>query len=116
MSQAQAFVVELLDNNQYQSLMKKDGQLLTHGMHSGRVHLAPGSECGWHSTEEKEEILVFLKGSGTSVIKGQGEYPVGAGKVMYIPPKTDHNIQNTSDEPLEYVFCVAPVAGLGEEK
>lgn len=109
MSNPRAFSVELLENSQYQSLLKKDGQLLTHGMHSGRVHLEPGKECGTHNTEDKEELLVFITGQGQAHIEGQDPIEVGQGKVMYIPPQTQHNIVNTSDQPLSYVFCVAPV-------
>ncbi|MHC5138324.1 MAG: hypothetical protein ACYSOF_00285 [Planctomycetota bacterium] len=29
--------------------------------------------------------------------------------MCYIPPRTEHNILNTSTEPLVYIFCVAPV-------
>ncbi len=102
------FVVELINNGQYQSLLKSDGQLLTHGMHSGRVYLNPGQECGWHNTDNKEELLVFLSGSGISEIQDKDPFEVGKGKVMYIPPNTEHNIKNSGSEPLEYIFCVAP--------
>jgi mannose-6-phosphate isomerase-like protein (cupin superfamily) len=105
----QAFSVELHDTDHYQSLFKKDGQLLTCGMHSGRVFLHPGQECGLHNTEDKEEMLVFLTGSGIAEVENQQPIEVGVGKVLYMPPRTDHNIKNTGQEPLSYVFCVVPV-------
>jgi mannose-6-phosphate isomerase-like protein (cupin superfamily) len=77
-------------------------------MKSGKVYLEPGSECGQHSTEDKEEQLVFLAGRGVAII-GDEKIQVGKGKVCYIPPQTHHNIKNTSDEPLIYIYCVAPV-------
>jgi len=77
-------------------------------MKSNRVYLEPSTNCGVHSTEDKEEQLVFLSGCGTAII-GEEEVPVGVGKVCYIPPQTQHNILNTSTEPLIYVFCVSPV-------
>jgi len=101
------FVKELVDDGQYQSIMKPP---VTHGMRSGRVYLLPGTDCGEHTTGVHEELLVFLTGSGTAVIgRDNKEFAVGAGQVAYIPPETPHNIKNTSDEPLSYVFCVAPV-------
>lgn len=109
MENKKAFTVELDQSGGYQSLLKKDGQLLTFGMHSGRVWIEAGGECGVHNTEDKEELLVFLGGEGVAKIEGQEDMVVGAGKITYIPLKTEHNIINTGDEPLVYVFCVSPV-------
>ncbi len=106
METKKAFVIELNDEKGYQRLIP--GAPTTHGMKSGRVYLQPGTDCGVHSTEEKEEQLVFLAGTGTAII-GEEEMDVGAGKVCYIPPQTQHNILNTGSEPLIYIFCVAPV-------
>ena len=106
------FVTELIDDGQYQSLLKPPR---SHGMRSGRVYLAGGAECGQHTTDINEEMLVFLSGAGTAFIGETEKMDVGVGKVVYIPPHTPHNIKNTSDEPLSYVFCVAPAVG-GQEK
>ncbi len=106
MAENKAFAVELNDEKGYQRLIP--GAPTTHGMKSGRVYLEPGTSCGVHSTEDKEEQLVFLAGEGTADIAGE-KMPVGVGKICYIPPKTEHNILNTGTEPLVYVFCVAPV-------
>lgn len=106
MSDTKAFVVELNDEKGYQRLIP--GAPTTHGMKSGRVYLQPGADCGVHSTEDKEEQLVFLTGNGTAKIAGE-ELAVGVGKVCYIPPQTEHNIVNTGTEPLTYIFCVSPV-------
>jgi mannose-6-phosphate isomerase-like protein (cupin superfamily) len=109
MSEKQVSVTELLDNNEYQSLLKPPKSC---AMRSGRVFLKKGEQCGRHSTEDHEETLVFLQGSGKAVItteNGEKEYDVGQGKVAYIPPHTHHNIKNTQDKPLAYIFCVAPV-------
>lgn len=108
MATNKAFVVELNDEKGYQRLIP--GAPATHGMKSGRVYLEPGAECGVHSTEDKEEQLVFLSGNGTADIGGE-KIPVGIGKICYIPPQTEHNILNTSNEPLVYIFCVTPVQG-----
>ena len=101
-----AFVVELNDRREYQRLFQSPQ---TMGMKAGRVWLDPGAECGSHSTGDREECLVFLAGEGIARI-GQKELHIGAGKVCYIPPNTEHNIINTGSEPLVYIFCVAPAA------
>ena len=103
------FIKELIDSAEYQSLFKPPR---THSLHSGRVYLKPGADCGQHTTGENEEMLVFLSGQGTAII-GEKTFPVGIGKITYIPPQTIHNIKNTSDEPLVYIFCVAPATNSG---
>ncbi len=102
-------VVELNDRPEYQRLL--DGQSQTYGMKVGRVHLGAGASCGEHTTGEREEVLIFLAGSGRMLIGKQREvFDVSLGKVSYIPPETIHDIQNTGNGPLVYVFCVAPAA------
>ena len=105
------FVKELADGTEYQSLLKPPK---TFGLHSGRVYLKPGADSGQHTTGVNEEMLVFLLGSGQAII-GDKTYSVGAGKITYIPPQTAHNIKNTSEKPLIYIFCVAPADGKGEK-
>ena len=106
MAEEKAFVIELNEEKEYQRLIP--GAPTTCGMKSGRVYLQPGADCGVHSTEDKEEQLVFLSGCGTAII-GEEALVIGEGRVCYIPPHTEHNILNTSTEPLIYIFCVAPV-------
>jgi mannose-6-phosphate isomerase-like protein (cupin superfamily) len=103
-------IVKLNDSTEYQSLLKPPK---TFGLHAGRVYLKPGAECGQHTTGINEEMLVFLSGQGQAVL-GEKTFPVGVGKITYIPPQTIHNIKNTSDKPLIYIFCVAPAVGKGE--
>jgi len=106
------FVSELADNTEYQSLLKPPK---TYSLHSGRVYLKPGSDCGQHTTGVNEEMLVFLSGQGQAVIGEDKKFKVGKGKILYIPPQTAHNIINNSNEPLVYIFCVAPAGGKGEK-
>ncbi|NLK41879.1 MAG: cupin domain-containing protein [Planctomycetes bacterium] len=106
-----AFVIELNDEPNYQRLIA--GAPASCGMKSGRVWLAPGTECGQHSTEGHEEQLVFLAGRGIAHV-GDQRLDIGVGKICYIPPHTPHNIFNTGTEPLVYIFCVAPAAVANE--
>ncbi len=108
MSSEKVLVIDLTNNSEYQPLL--GGSPQTCGMRSGRVYLQPSETCGRHSTEKYEEMLVFLSGEGTSLI-GEEEtaFEVGQGKVSYIPPHTIHNIKNTGNEPLVYIYCVTPV-------
>jgi len=101
-------VIELRDNKEYQELLT--GYPQTQGMRSGRVYLQPGRDCGQHSTGRHEEMLTFLAGRGRALTgEKQQPYDVGKGNIVYIPPQTIHNIENTGTEPLVYIYCVAPV-------
>jgi len=86
--------------------------LLTEGvarrMRAGMVTLAPGEECGRHSTEDYEELLTILEGRGEAELEGHGALALAAGQVVYIPPGTFHNVHNRGDGVLRYVYVVAP--------
>jgi quercetin dioxygenase-like cupin family protein len=82
----------------------------TAGMRSGLVRLKSGETVGWHTTGQHEEALVILHGRGEARIEGQPARPFTAPKLVYIPPATRHNVANTGDELLEYVYVVAPVS------
>ena len=114
MSMPEVFVVELNDNKEYQRLLAGEPQ--TFGMKSGRVYLSPGQDCGQHSTEHREELLVFLSGEGLLLIEDGQSYEVGRGKISYIPPNTVHNVKNSGLVPLIYIYCVSPANGQMSEE
>ena len=100
-------VTDLNESGEFQRLL--GGQPQTCGMRSGRVYLKAGDSCGQHSTGEREELLVFLSGSGLLLIGSEDSFEVGEGKVSYIPPDTVHDVKNTGSEALIYIYCVSPV-------
>ncbi len=108
-SSQEVLVIDLNEMAEYQRLL--EGQPQTCGMRSGRVYLQPGQACGQHSTEQKEEMLIFLSGRGKLLIGEKESFQVGQGKVSYIPPHTHHDVKNTGNEPLIYIYCVVPVSG-----
>jgi len=109
-STGRVLITDLNDNPEYQKLL--DGPPQTRGMHSGRVYLDPGQSCGQHSTENNEEILIFLSGRGLLLIGESVSFCIGQGKISYIPPNTVHDVKNTGEEPLIYIYCVTPVIGI----
>jgi mannose-6-phosphate isomerase-like protein (cupin superfamily) len=80
----------------------------TAGMRSGLVHLKSGETVGWHTTGNNEEALVILHGQGEALMDGQAKQAFAAPSLVYIPPATRHNVANTGNELLEYVYVVAP--------
>ncbi|MBK9292196.1 MAG: cupin domain-containing protein [Bacteroidetes bacterium] len=81
----------------------------SHAMRSGLVCLEPGQSCGLHTTGAHEEVLVFLEGSGETLIEGQHPIAVQEGGIAYIPPHTPHNVQNTGQHRLCYIYVVSTV-------
>ena len=76
-------------------------------MHSGLVTLMPGKSVGTHNTKNYEEVLVVLEGSGKFVVTGGPELRLEAHSMAYCPPRTEHNVTNTGETPLRYVYIVA---------
>lgn len=99
-------VVELNDAREYQRLI--DGTEQSYGLKAGRVFLEPGQACGQHSTHDKEELLVILNGTGLLKTGPDQERRISQGTVAYVPPQTEHDVQNDGSDPLVYVFCVVP--------
>lgn len=74
---------------------------------SGKVLLLPGETVGEHSTGDYEEVIIVLEGEGQFLF-GEGQpLTFDAGKVLYCPPNTNHNMKNTGSTPLQYIYVVA---------
>ena len=61
-----------------------------------------------HIHPDAEEILVVTRGEGTALLDGE-ERPVCVEDVVYVPPHTEHEIRNTSEEMLGVLVINAPV-------
>ncbi|MBU0953249.1 MAG: cupin domain-containing protein [Nanoarchaeota archaeon] len=73
---------------------------------AGRVTLAPGETVGEHVTDQREEVLVILKGTATVHVEGTVT-TVPKGQTHYIKEGQKHNVVNNGTENLEYVYVVA---------
>lgn len=82
----------------------------TAGMRSGVVVLLPGASVGRHTTGRREELIVGLEGCGEVRADGAPPLALSPGTAAYLPPHRDHDVVNTSDLPLRYLYVVAPVA------
>jgi quercetin dioxygenase-like cupin family protein len=76
-------------------------------MRSGLVTLNPGKSVGVHSTEDFEELIIVLEGQGEVRIARQDPLAIHASVAAYCPPGTEHDVVNTGNTPLQYVFVVA---------
>ena len=76
-------------------------------MHSGLVVLRPGQSVGRHNTENYEEVLLVLEGSGTMAIVGGPTLELKGGSIAYCPPRTEHDVTCAGPAQLKYVYVVA---------
>lgn len=103
----QPFSVMLPASDDYLPLLSA-GQSVS--MRSGCVTLRPGQECGAHSTESYEEMLICLEGAGCLELGAGLSIALAANGVLYVPPHTRHNVRNTGTVRMRYVYVVAPAA------
>ncbi|NUM79938.1 cupin domain-containing protein [bacterium] len=75
---------------------------------SGLVMLNSGEEVGTHSTENREEILVVLEGSGRLIIQDHDPLEISGGHIAYVPPHSIHNVVNDNSRLLRYIYIVSP--------
>lgn len=87
----------------YKSLIKPPNSKV---LKSGRVVLDPGEEVGEHVTENKEEIIIVIKGTAT-IIREDVSTVTNQGEICYIKEGVKHNVKNESDSELEYVYIVS---------
>jgi len=104
-AQCAPFVRALPRAEQYTRLLAPPDSV---AMRSGLMVLPPGKDCGWHSTQNYEELVICLEGAGEIETEGAGRRPLAAGHYAYNPPRTRHCVFNTGDQPLRYIYVVAP--------
>ena len=95
------------DGTPYRRLLS--GPPETSAMKAGAVELGPGETVGEHTTEGREECVVVLEGEGRFLLAGGAELPLRTGTRGSCPPETTHNVLNTGQVPLRYVYIVAKV-------
>ncbi len=81
----------------------------TVAMRSGSVVLLPSKAVGRHNTDDYEEAIVVLAGTGEMRIANGPVLTLKPYVVAYCPPGTEHDVINTGSEPLRYVYVVAKV-------
>lgn len=73
----------------------------------GLVRIMPGEDFKTHYHIEVEEIFYTLEGSCEIYIDGELHY-LKKGDLVQIPPKKNHYIRNTGNEPWLAVFVKSP--------
>jgi quercetin dioxygenase-like cupin family protein len=73
--------------------------------HMRHFEVAPGGFTPHHQHNYEHEILI-LKGQGVAR-SPQGERPLKAGDVVFVPANEMHQFRNTGGDPLEFI-CLIP--------
>jgi mannose-6-phosphate isomerase-like protein (cupin superfamily) len=94
-----------IESNEYQRLLKRGEESVS--MHSGLVTLEPGNSVGEHTTRDCEEMIIVLKGSGEMNFNLHEKLAMEEGYVLYCPPNTEHNVKNTGEKLLKYIYITA---------
>jgi len=84
-----------------------DGPPETVSMRSGYVVLQPSKTVGQHNTDSYEEAVIVLEGQGEMRLAGGRTFQLRSHVVAYCPPRTVHDVANTGQGPLRYVYVVA---------
>jgi quercetin dioxygenase-like cupin family protein len=101
-----AFVRTLPETHEYFRMLAAPESV---ALHSGLVTLEPGANCGQHSTEDHEELVICLAGAGEIEVQGRGRTVLAAGQYAYNPPHATHNIFNTGSQAMRYIYVVTRV-------
>jgi len=82
----------------------------TFGLKAGLVTLKPQESVGEHTTKEKEEAVIILKGKAEIVCGCQTKFIVKRNSLVYIPRQTFHNVKNIGRGLLRYIYITCPSA------
>lgn len=103
MTEIKAFSISLDSEEQYKRLLAGPPQ--NRCLHSGLVNLQPGSSVGKHDTEDYEELVIVLEGQG-EMLGAEGRIVINPRQAVYCPPHTEHDVLNTGNVPLKYIYIV----------
>jgi mannose-6-phosphate isomerase-like protein (cupin superfamily) len=77
-------------------------------LRSRAMILKPGNAVAWHSTRQREELLLGVAGS-VRIDYGAGRprsLTMAAGQCVFIPPGTPHRVVNASSTAAQYIYVV----------
>ncbi len=76
---------------------------------SRKIILGPGEEVGEHVTENKEEVIIVLKGVAT-LVKEDKNITLSEGCSHYICEGMKHNVKNETNENIEYIYVASSLS------
>jgi mannose-6-phosphate isomerase-like protein (cupin superfamily) len=89
------------------------GELGSRNLSVTWLEVPEGVEQTLHSHEDSEQVYVVVRGSGQMTVAGDTQ-EVGEGDLIFVPPATDHAIENRSPEALACVSVQSPPVDVAE--
>ncbi|MBI4354209.1 MAG: cupin domain-containing protein [Candidatus Omnitrophica bacterium] len=75
---------------------------------SRSVRLSPGQEIGWHSTDDREELILVIRGAVSLQMRDRRRsISLSAGRAVFIPAGAWHRVVNHSRRQAHYVYVTA---------
>lgn len=74
---------------------------------TGTSDIEPDSQTIPHQHSSETEVMFIYKGKGTAIIANES-YPLAAETMMFCPPGILHQIRNTGEELLSFIFFFIP--------
>ena len=77
------------------------------GLRARSVALRPGKSVAWHSTKEREELLIALSGHvdvEARADRGTRRTRLKAGRCLWLARRTLHRVVNRSSETARYLY------------
>ncbi len=81
----------------------------TRGLKAGLVALKPKESIGEHKTENKEEVLIILKGSAIVYYGKSKKIKAPKNSFVFIPEQTLHNVENLGNKILQYLYVTTQI-------
>ena len=82
------------------------------GLRAGVVRLRPGGIMDWHSTQQREELLIAMAGRvvlETHAVSGRKRcVTLRVGQCAFLPRRTKHRVINRSTAAARYIYVTAP--------
>lgn len=73
----------------------------------GLAEFPPDSQAAAHTHDEQEEIIYILSGYG-QIVTSQESHELRSGVAVFIPPRLEHRIVVSGNEPLRLVTLFSP--------
>lgn len=75
------------------------------------VRLSPGQTVEWHSTRDREELIVVWRGSVALEVQQRPEHiralTLTAGDTAFLTSRVWHRVVNRSRRPAQYIYVTA---------
>ncbi len=99
-------IINITGSEEYQRLIVPGTD--SFNIKAGSLTLEPGRSVGEHSTGDREEAIIVFQGTAEIFYNGQSVKATDR-TVVYMPPRTRHNVKNIGEGKLKYVFLVVPL-------